>query len=593
MPANADEQRRLRKLHRLGLLDSASNEAFDAITRIATRHFGVPISLISLVDGYRQWFKSRVGLDATETPREQAFCAYTIQSSDVMLVPDATKDPRFAANPLVVGDPNIRFYAGMPLLTPEGLALGSLCIIDRKPRQLTEEDQQVLRDLATLVMAQVQMLHTVEHVDPISGLPNRTQYLHDAEQAAPTLAAHSLVMVETIAPESISQQMQAFGLAFYEDVIRISADIVEQQIGALSRIYHVDTARFLFSLRDEADSEPGTVIERLIGSLRAPFSCRGIPIVLQACVGFVPNIPPSRSGADKLQMAIAAVSVARLKGNDWILYDAETDTAGRRATRLLAELPLALRQQPAALRLVYQPRVDLTTGLCTGAEALLRWTHEELGPIPPGEFMPLVERTSLIHAVTDWVIRTAFRQAGKWAKQGMALCISVNLSVENLLEEDLVTRLAHALQREGLTGDSVELEITEGALLHNSANALQRLREIEGLGIRLAIDDFGTGYSNLAYLHRLHAKVLKLDQSLIRALTEDNGARVMVKSTMALAHELGYRVVAEGVEDGVVLDLVAGWGCDEVQGFHIARPMEASGLAEWVSRWNAERPIRL
>ena len=176
-----DERTRVAELRGLGLLDTEPDERFDRVTRLAQRLFGVPIALVSLVDADRQWFKSVQGLDVRETPREQAFCAHAIQGDDVMHVPDATKDPRFEDNPLVTGAPDIRFYAGHPIAGPSGAKLGTLCIIDREPRDLDEGDRASLRDLAEMVEREIAALHLASN-DPLTGLANRRSFETSASQ---------------------------------------------------------------------------------------------------------------------------------------------------------------------------------------------------------------------------------------------------------------------------------------------------------------------------------------------------------------------------------------------------------------------------
>ena len=177
----ADEHERLSTLERYDVMDTPPDEAFDRITRLASKIFEMPIALISLVDEDRQWFKSRQGLEAPETPREIAFCAHAIQSDDVMVVEDAIRDPRFEKNPLVAGDPNIRFYAGAPLRAPDGHSLGTLCIIDRQPRTLTADQEAMLKDLAAMVMDEME-LRLMASTDSLTGALNRRHFMDLAER---------------------------------------------------------------------------------------------------------------------------------------------------------------------------------------------------------------------------------------------------------------------------------------------------------------------------------------------------------------------------------------------------------------------------
>jgi EAL domain-containing protein (putative c-di-GMP-specific phosphodiesterase class I) len=238
---------------------------------------------------------------------------------------------------------------------------------------------------------------------------------------------------------------------------------------------------------------------------------------------------------------------------------------------------LAARDQ---LSLVYQPRIDMQSGHCLSAEALLRWQHPTLGKVPPDEFIPLIERNGMIRFVTDWVVERALAE---WSSQPVPVRprrVSINISPLNLGEENFASRVGDAIARYGLQPQCVELELTETALLHDSEPVTRTVQDLTALGIGIAIDDFGTGYSNLLYLRETLATTVKIDQSFIRPLCESRRDRIIVQSMIRLAHELGYRVVAEGIENRDVYDMLAEWGCDEGQGFHISHPMPIGALDE-------------
>ncbi len=249
--------------------------------------------------------------------------------------------------------------------------------------------------------------------------------------------------------------------------------------------------------------------------------------------------------------------------------------------RLLDELERTLRQ--GGLRLVYQPKVDALDGSLVRVEALVRWAHSELGAIPPSRFVPLAEQHGLIDDLTQWALRTALRQWRDWKAAGLDTSVAVNISaisLEQLDFPDLVERLCRALS---VPTDRLVLELTEGATqpLINMMDTLTRFR-IKGVG--LALDDFGTGYSGLMQLRRLPFSEIKIDRQFVTELTTSRDDQVIVRSVIELAHGLGLKVTAEGVETAEQLSLLRALGCDLIQGYLLAHPLEADELVAWASR---------
>jgi EAL domain-containing protein (putative c-di-GMP-specific phosphodiesterase class I) len=233
--------------------------------------------------------------------------------------------------------------------------------------------------------------------------------------------------------------------------------------------------------------------------------------------------------------------------------------------------------------------VDLAQSRVFGFEALLRWQHPVLGFVPPGEFIPLVEMTDLVNPMTLWVLENAIAQAKQWQQQGYRFSVAANLSAQNLLGDALVDKLEELLSQYQLPAELLELEITESTIMADPDRALRVLKAIDGLGVTLAIDDFGTGYSSLAYLKRLPVRLLKIDGSFVTGMLGDDQDQIIVHSTINLAHNLGLKVVAEGVEDEKVLCKLQELGCDQVQGYHIARPQPAPALEQWLrhAQWDS------
>jgi EAL domain-containing protein (putative c-di-GMP-specific phosphodiesterase class I) len=247
---------------------------------------------------------------------------------------------------------------------------------------------------------------------------------------------------------------------------------------------------------------------------------------------------------------------------------------------MMAELGTAIRENQLLLH--YQPRIDLHSGACTGCEALLRWQHPKHGMIPPGDFIPAAEMSDNIHPLSLWVLRNALEQIQRWLQEGLTLPIAVNLSARNLADRECPDKIAQLLQTYAVPAHLLEIEITESALISDPERAMQVVDRIHQLGIPLAIDDFGTGYSSLSYLKRLPIDTLKIDRSFVKDMRSNDADAVIVRSTIALAHSFGLKVVAEGVEDADTLDALRQLSCDQAQGFGIARPLPLTTLTEWL-----------
>lgn len=253
----------------------------------------------------------------------------------------------------------------------------------------------------------------------------------------------------------------------------------------------------------------------------------------------------------------------------------------RRAARLVRDISLALSGE-GQLHLVYQPKIDLRSGDCIGAEALLRWAHPDLGPVGPGEFVELIERTPLVHAVTDWVLGTALPQAARWRMAGLNLRVSINVSMVNLGDEHFVARLAALLDRHGIQPDWIDIEVTESALMQDPVEVRHQLDAIRRLGIAIAIDDFGTGQSSLSYLKYIPATYVKIDRLFISRLASDSDDQIMVRSTINLVHELGRLVIAEGITEMAACDWLRRHGCDIGQGDAISPALDVPSFERWL-----------
>lgn len=580
------EQLRLGALHDLGILDTAPDERLDRITRLASRILRAPIAALSLTDTHRQWFKSSVGLLEREMPRYEAPCHEVTRKGEPLVICNLAEDERFADGVLAAS--GLRFYAGVPLVTHDGFVLGALCVLDREPRAATNDDISSLEDLAILAMEQMERKEDRDCRELVSGLPNRMQLLDDlgGQRTFGEETAQVAIAIDLADPVEMNKVLSVLGTVYLDDVIRAGKMAIREAIGAESKLYLVKTMTFLAVLKGAAAEKWQTVTRKLQGRLREPILCGGIPVTVTAAIGVAPFGTASAAPRDIIRRAMSAACEAREQGLEYAIYDSDSDGLNRRRFALLSDVPSGL-EQAGQFTLVFQPRVEIHTGVCASAEALLRWDHPLFGAVSPAEFIPLVEETALARPITRWVIQKALAQLAGWHRDGLAIRLSINISARNLEEEDFVENLRASLAGSGVPAHLFELEFTESALIRNRPRVMAQLEEIRQMGIELAIDDFGSGYSTFSYLHKLPATIIKLDRSFLNTLENDKD-QTLVRSMVTISHEMGYRVVAEGVETREQYDFLAGCGCDEVQGFLFSRPLPP----EHFVRWLRERPDR-
>ena len=578
------EQERLRVLRSTRLLNSDSNAGFDRITRLACALFDVPAAMVSLVDTDWLWFKSKVGLDAEKICREESFCDYTIRDRLPLVVEDATKDARFSRSALVTPDTGIRFYVGAPLILGDGYAIGSLCLVDYRPRTFSLAQRQQLEELAQLIVAQIELQGSLGRLDGITRLPNRSQLGEDLQDLYHLHGeqTRTLCVLEVLDHGTLQTTIRALGLSplelFLKDLAKLLLDVESRY---RLRVYYIGIARFALLLQPNIDSQDAAISE-LMALLKRPILSGGIPVELQLNAGAVTFTLEPDAIADALRKATVAVYQARAEQRPLVLYDIASDARHRRSYSLLQDIPRAMAA--GEFHLVYQPKFHVDAFAYESVEALLRWTHPVHGAIPPGEFIPLVENTTLIHLITEWVLHTALAQLAEWQTQGLDLAIAINVSARNLEHPDFLKVIRNACSLHSIRLNLLQIECTENAALTGQAT-LQTLQEIRSMGVRVSLDDFGIGYCNLACLHSLPAELLKLDRSLVAPIVSDMRARALLQSIITLGRAMGYRLLAEGVEDAQVFDLLFSMGCDEMQGYYLCRPIPANAVVAFTQKW--------
>jgi diguanylate cyclase len=285
-----------------------------------------------------------------------------------------------------------------------------------------------------------------------------------------------------------------------------------------------------------------------------------------------------RSIANRLASALVAADEAAHDGLKWKYHDPETLEDASWKLSILSQLDEAIDR--GEVWVAYQPKLDLGTRRITGAEALARWTHPEKGPIAASEFVIAAEQHNRIGKLTDFVLDKAVAAAAQINKRGVEFDMAVNLSARLLSDKGFTLRLSALLARHGLAAHRLTLELTETAALTGNGESLDMIVRLRDLGVKIAIDDYGTGLSTLEYLKKIPANEIKIDQSFVRGIVDNRSDRLMVQSTIGLAHSLGRKVVAEGVEEREILDLLVEMSCDIAQGFAIGRPMSLDSLTK-------------
>jgi len=438
-----------------------------------------------------------------------------------------------------------------------------------------------VRDTTERVRKQQQLEYQALH-DSLTGMPNRVLLDDRLEQAVAQCqrgGGHfALLVLDLDRFKEINDTLghKVGDLVLVEVASRLSEPL--RDTDTIARLGGDEFAIVLPMIPDREHAEQ--VTQRLAASLRRPIRVSGLDLEVGVSIG-IAIYPDHADEANKLfQCADIAMYQAKQSLSHTEFYDEVADRNSLRHLTMSGELRLAIERDD--LRLAYQPQIDLATRRITGIEALMRWNHAEMGPIPPDEFVIQAERTGLIQSLTFWSIETGICDLAKLRASNAEIDIAINLSARMLHDQTLSNFIEHQLKRFELPPSAVTLEITESALMANPDTAMALLQQMSAMGIQFSIDDFGTGYSSLAYLKRLSVHELKIDKSFVLNMIDDSADAAIVRSTVDLAHHLGLRVVAEGIESEGHIDMLRSLHCDIGQGFHIARPMMLKDLSDWL-----------
>jgi diguanylate cyclase (GGDEF)-like protein len=421
--------------------------------------------------------------------------------------------------------------------------------------------------------------------DPLTGLPNRTllteRIRHSLAISRRSRAPFCVAVLDLDRFKFINDTL---GHGAGDTVLREVARRLRNAVRETDTVARLGGDEFVLLL-DGGEDAGREVSTRIIESMRAPLAHRDQLIDIGVSIGIA--VHPMHGGDDVtlLRHADTAMYRAKRRRAGVEFFDGESHEVRRSYLSMLGELRTAL--EGGQLVLDYQPKLDLTSGLIVGLEGLVRWNHPTRGRVPPGEFIPFAEQTGFMREITPWVVAEGARFAAMLAERGLAMNVSVNVSAQDIENPTFSSRVGGILRDSRLEKGRLTLEITESGLLSETDNALSNLQAIAAQGVRLAVDDFGTGYATLKQLQKLPVHELKIDRSFVSGMNTNRGNQTIVRSTIDLGKQLGLRTIAEGVETVAELRALASMGCDEIQGYYLAKPMQSGEVVAWVEMRHA------
>lgn len=594
-----NEVERVAALYALAVLDTPAEPGLDALVNAAAAVCDAPISLISLVDSDRQWFKANLGLPgATQTPRNIAFCAHAILQDDVFEVPDATQDIRFADNPLVTEAPDIRFYAGAPVRLSNGHCIGTLCVIDRQPRTLSDRQREALRCLAQATAQALEGRHALQQVrglvgdlsqaaadaqhranhDPLTGLLNRASFgvcvqdaldavVKDSDQAAAVLCIdldHFKIVNDTC------------GHAAGDLLLQQVAQMLRNSVRKGDTVARLGGDEFAILLNSCSVGSAQRLAEKVCTTFdNFRFVHGGNRLKVGTSIGLAVVDGHWADTAALMQAADACCYSAKEAGRGRVVTLSEDATAILQRTgdaQWAARIEQALDEDRFVL--FGQHITPLQRGNDKPKlELLLRHVGADGSLISPAAFIPSAERYHLMCRIDRWVVRHAIKWLRGLLDCGEAPTVAINLSGQSVGDRNF-----HRWAVDEFTAAGAEvrhrmvLEITETAAITNLADAASFMGKVRSLGLRTALDDFGSGTSSFGYLKQLPLDYLKIDGQFVRDVLTDPLAAAAVRCFVDVARVVGLKTVAEFVENEATLQHLASVGVDMAQGFHLHKP---------------------
>jgi diguanylate cyclase (GGDEF)-like protein len=423
--------------------------------------------------------------------------------------------------------------------------------------------------------------------DPLTGLANRTMLAEVTSRALQNGDGMSAMLLLDL--DHFKDINDTLGHAVGDTMLIAVAGILTQLAEPQHLVARLGGDEFAVLVSGVADEEAVLVLaERLCAAIRQPVTVQGVTLTVGCSIGV--GVAPTHADTVEglLRCADVALYAAKVTRGAVAVYDRRLDRHSVARLGLQADLRAALEDDAdGQITVDYQPQLDLRTATVTSAECLVRWRHPELGPLMPDTFIPIAESTSLIDLLLSRVLDLALAQVARWEAEGLHITVSVNVSARQLSDMTLPDTIGRQLRRHGVPPERLVLEVTESRLMSDPGRSAEIVRRLQAIGLQISVDDFGTGYSSLSYLQRLDVDEIKIDKSFIIGLRESGNATI-IRSTIDLGHNLGLRVVAEGIEDQETARQLSAMGCDVLQGYFIGRPGPASVIRDAAQGCSAE-----
>jgi diguanylate cyclase (GGDEF)-like protein len=552
--------------------------------------FGGPVRIVLLEDRPEDVELSRQGLEASwdVVDNEEAFVAalrrrpdiiladYTLPAFDALMAITRLKESELDI-PMIVLSGSVGEEKAVRALRA---GAADYLLKDRLGRLVPA----IIRALAErkLVQEHRAYMHALEHQalhDTLTGLPNRALFLDRLRRGL--VAARrdrARVSMLLLGINRFRELNDSLGHTAGDELLRQVASRLQGSLRAADTVARLGGDQFaVLPYGARSGDQMGGVANKLLSAFAAPFRVGGEPIYMGASAGAAVHPDDGGDAGSLLRSAEVAMYAAKRQGLGLLTYNPDLDVFSVERLALMAQLREGIER--GELLLHYQPKVDLQSGVATGAEALLRWRHPVRGLVPPGEFIDAAEEDDVIHPLTRWVLGESLAQSSRWQEEGLTVHLHINLSARNLAQPGLIQELRVLLDRHGVPSSQITFEITERNIV--DLRARDMLSELRNSGFGISVDDFGSGYSALGYLRDMPVTEIKIDRSFVNAMDSDGGA--IVAPVIQMAHNLGLAVVGEGVERAETAERLRSFGCDSGQGYHFARPMEATALEDWLA----------